>query len=84
MLQTQVQQQRRELPIATLTLHVCKYNVHKLHQKYILILILRMYFWRSLCTLCLHICQVSYQRQLGSLLLYLCYVFRALMNSLVC
>ena len=25
----------------------------------------------------------SYRRRLGSLLLYLCYVFRALMNSLV-
>ena len=26
----------------------------------------------------------SYRRRLGSLLLYLCYVFRALINSLVC
>ena len=26
----------------------------------------------------------SYHRRLGSLLLYLCYVFRALINSLVC
>ena len=43
-----------------------------------------MYLWWSLCTLYLHACQVSYRRRLGSLLLYLCYVFRALINSLVC
>ena len=29
-------------------------------------------------------CQVSYHRRLRSLLLYLCYLFRALINSLVC
>ena len=36
-------------------------------------LVLRMYLWWSLCTLYLHACQVSYHRQLRSLLLYLCY-----------
>ena len=41
----------------------------------------RMYLWWTLCTLYLHICQVSYYRQLWSLLLYLCYVFWALINS---
>ena len=45
-----------------------------------------MYLWWSLCTLYLYACQVSrsYHRRLVSLLLYLCYVFRALINSLVC
>ena len=32
----QVQQQRPESPIVTLTWHACKYKVHKLHQRYIL------------------------------------------------
>ena len=53
------------------------------------------YLW-SLCTLCLHVplefmylvftCMPgeNYRRRLRSLLLHLCYVFRALMNSLVC
>ena len=36
---------------------------------------LRMYLWWGLCTLCLHACQVSYRRRLGSLLLCLCDVF---------
>ena len=39
---------------------------------------------RSLSTLYLHTCQVSYHRQLRSLFLYLCYVIRVLVNSLVC
>ena len=76
---TQVQQQRPELP---LTWHACKFKVCKLHQRYILWYIYiyiyrererergRMYFWWSLYTLYLHVCQVSYCRQLGSLLLY--------------
>ena len=34
---TQVQQQRPEPPTVTLTWHACKYKVHKLHQRYILI-----------------------------------------------
>ena len=42
-----------------------------------------MCLWWSLCTLYLHACQVSYSRRLRSLL-YLYYVFRALINSLVC
>ena len=33
---TQVQQQRPESPTVTLTWHACKYNVQKLHQRYIL------------------------------------------------
>ena len=43
-----------------------------------------MYLWWSLCTLYLHACLVSYSRRPRSLLLYLCYVYRALINSLVC
>ena len=39
------------------------------------------YLWWSLCTLYLHACQVSYRR---SLQLCLCYVFWALISSLVC
>ena len=45
---------------------------------------MRTCLWWSLCTLCLRACQVSYRRRLRSLLLYLCYVFRALIKSLVC
>ena len=45
---------------------------------------LRMHLWWSLCTLYLHACQGSYRRRLRSLLLYLCYVFRTLINSPVC
>ena len=33
---TQVQQQRPETPTVTLTWHASKYNVHKLHHRYIL------------------------------------------------
>ena len=39
----------------TLTWHACKCKVHQLHQRYIL---MRMHLWWSLCTLCLHACQV--------------------------
>ena len=35
-LERQTQQQRPESPTLTLTWHVCKYKVHKLHQRYIL------------------------------------------------
>ena len=47
---------------------------------------LRMDLWLSLCTLYLHACQMrlSYRRRLRSLLLHSSYVFRALINSLVC
>ena len=64
----QVQQQRPESPMVTLIWHACKYNVHKLHQRYI------------------HqrMPGESYHRQFMSLLLYLCCVFWALINSLVC
>ena len=34
---TQVQQQSAESPTVTLTRHACKYKVHKLHQRYMLI-----------------------------------------------
>ena len=57
------------MPTVTLTWHVCKYKVHKLHQRYILNL---------------HAYQVSYSRQLRSLLLCLCDTFQALMTSLGC
>ena len=33
---SQVQQQRPERPMVTLTWHACKYKVHKLHHRYIL------------------------------------------------
>ena len=143
---TQIQQQRPESPVVTLTWHAYKYKVHKLHQRCILQIledvplvefmslvfthmpgeILRMHLWWSLCTLYLHACQVrfwgctsggvyvpciytharwdfedvplvefmylvftrmpgeSYHRQPRSLLLYLCYLFQALINSFVC
>ena len=60
-----------------------KVGLHKLHQRYILWYILRMYLWWSLCTLHLHACQVRVCRRLRFLLLYLRYLFRALINSLV-
>ena len=42
-----------------------------------------MYLWWSLCTL--YACQVKVTvGDSGLLLLYLCYVFRVLINSLVC
>ena len=60
-----------------------KVGLHKLHQRYILWYILRMYLWWSLCTLHLHACQVRVCRRLRFLLLYLRYLFRALISSLV-
>ena len=39
---TQAQQQRPSSPTVTLTWHACKYRVHKLHQRYILVLVLRI------------------------------------------
>ena len=69
------------------------YKGHKLHQKYILDVSLVEFMSLvgavlhplvSLCTLYLQVCQASYRRQLRSMLLYLCYVFPALINSLVC
>ena len=44
-----------------------------------------MYLWWTLCTLNLHACQLgeTYRWRLRSLLLSLCYVFRALISSLV-
>ena len=48
--------------------------------------IMRMYLWWNLYASYLHACQSQSCRRawLRSLLLYLCYVFRALINSLVC
>ena len=54
--------------MVTFTWHACKYKVHELHQKYIL----KEYL----------VCQVSYHRRLGSLLLSMSYRFWALINSL--
>ena len=50
---TQVQQQRPESPTVTLTWHTCKYEVDKLHQRYILTILrphLSMYLWWRPCT----------------------------------
>ena len=44
--------------MVSLTWYACKYKVHKLHQRYILKDVQRMYQWWSLCTLGLRICQV--------------------------
>ena len=70
----QAQQQRPESPMVTLTWRACKYKVYKLHQRYILAF--ENVLWWSLYTLLLD--------EANSLLLYLCYVFRVLINSLVC
>ena len=76
-------QQRPALPTVTLTWHVCKCKGHvtppEVHPAN-----LRMYLWWSLCPLYLHTCQVSYCRWSRSLLLCLCYVFQALINSHMC
>ena len=61
------------VPAVALIRHACKYTVHKLHQRYILMYLV---FTRMAGESC--------RRRFGSLLLYLCYVFRALINSLVC
>ena len=39
---TQIQQQRPSSTTMTLTWHACKYRVHKLHQRCILVLVLRI------------------------------------------
>ena len=46
-------------------------------------LILSMYLWWSLCLVFTGMPGERYHRQLRPLVLYLCYVFRALINSLV-
>ena len=63
-----------ESPTVTLTWHACEYKVQKLHLRYILkedLVLTRM-------------AEESYRRRLMSLLLYLCYVFRVLINFRVC
>ena len=52
---TQVQQQRPDSPTVTLTWHACKYKVHKLHHRCIIL-------WWSLCTLYLDAYQVKGER----------------------
>ena len=71
---TQEQQQRPQSPTVTLTWHACKYKVHKPED---VPLVEFMY----LVFTCMP--GESYRRRLRSLLLYLCYVFWALINSLV-
>ena len=56
---------------------VCTSSVHRHRQRK------RMYLRWSLCTLYLHACRVRVTVG-DSGLLYLCYVFRKLINSLVC
>ena len=92
---TQVQQQRPECPTVTLTWLACKYKGRKRHQSYI-----PMYHRWSLYVPCIYILMIvplvefmdlvfirmpggSYCRRL-TILLCLCDVFRALINSLVC
>ena len=87
---TQVQQQRPESPTATLTWHASKYKAHKLHQWYILcVWFFGVFFIITVCFVILvefmylavtRMPGESYRRRLRSLLLYLCYVFRALIN----
>ena len=59
---TQVHQQRPELPMVTFTWHSCKYEVHKLHQRYIL------HFRHT--TKCA--CNVGYIYHWGGILLWWC------------
>ena len=77
----QVQQQSSEWPTVTLTWHACKYKVHKLHHRYILWDVPLVEFMYFVFT---RMPGESYRRPLRALLLYLCYVFRELFNSLLC
>ena len=69
------------------TTNTPNYEVHKLHQRYIL--------YRGTSSTEVHLVEFmyliftcmpgeSYRSRLRSLLVYLCYVFRTLINSLVC
>ena len=78
---TQAQQQRPELPSVILTWHACKYKVHKLHQRYILWVRVRMYLWWSSCTLFWHACQVRVTVDSG-LCCCACYVFQRWLTPL--
>ena len=78
-------QQKPESPTVTLTWHACKYKVHKLYQRYIpwwyiedvpVVEFMYLVFTRKPGE--------SYRSRLRSLLLYLCYVLRALIYSLEC
>ena len=65
--------------MVTFTWHMCQYSLHKLHQYFedvLLVEFMYLVFKRM--------SDESYSRRPRSLLLYLCYVFRALINSLVC
>ena len=72
--------------MVTLTWHAYKlYKVHKFHINSTRgTSRLRMYLWWNLCTLYLHAYQVRVTVGDRSLLLYLCYIFQALVNSLLC
>ena len=78
-------QQRPELCMVIFTWHASNYKVHKLRQRYIWWNILKdvplVEFMYLVFT---HMLGESYHRCLGSLLLCLCDVFRALINPLVC
>ena len=73
--------QRPESPTVTLTWHVCKYRVHKLHQRFVLKSDVPLVEFMRLVFTCMP--GESYRRRLGSLLC-LCDVVQALINSLVC
>ena len=68
---TQTQQQRPELPTVTLTWHASEYR-----RTYILVGCVYLIFTSMPSK--------SYRRQLRSLLLHLCDIFQASINSLVC
>ena len=92
---TQVRQQRPESPTVTLTRHSCKYKVQNLHLMYLYLMYLCIhrgcaYFTEDvplvefMYLVFTHTPGESYRRRHRSLLLCLCDVFRALINSLVC
>ena len=73
------------LSMVTLTWHACNYKVHKLHQRYIFDDVFEdvpMVEFMYLAFTCMP--GKSFCKRLRSLLLYLCYKFQAVINSLVC
>ena len=79
---TQTQQQRPELLTVTLTWRASKYKVHKFHQSYIHFGSVHVLLVDSMYLVFTRMPGLSYHRRLRSLLLCLCDVFRALINSL--
>ena len=65
---------RPESPMVTLTWHACKYKVYDIY----------IYTEDVPLVEFTHVPCESYRRRLRSLLLYLCYIFWALINSHVC